>query len=404
MDGRKPQLDNAQSGKGKEEIPIFDSHGAGTSGILCIGNDDNKPSFVPSTTNTTVAASESSSADEEKLNHEDEMSQSPSLPDPETSSSGHNQDSSPSASKTTCDFDFNFNDPDTWPETISDSQRCYIVKIRVENEYKPDLSKSLREGRTLTKGWFTRKLGNGTKVKRSWLGYSETRNALYCIPCRLFSNTIPLTEAKLSSLCKKEGFVSWKKLSDKIPDHDTAPYHQNCFGQWRALEANLLPGKGGIDKNLQDQINKEISHWKSVLHSIVDAILFLAKQGKSFRGTHETKDFGAPESGSFLNTIDLISSQINEMSLENLKLKAGELADTYKEDLNKKELISEIESFKGFALGVDNKLKTSSASTSLELILKNKLEEMYPNITTGLKIFLTLPVSVATGERSFSKL
>lgn len=759
--------------------------------------DDNEPSFGPSTTNATVAASESSSVDEEKLNHEDGMSPSPSLPDPETSNSGHNQDSSPSASKTTCELDFNFNDPGTWPETISDSQRCYIVKMRAENEYEPDLSKSLREGRTLTKGWFTRKLGNGTKVKRSWLGYSETRNALYCIPCRLFSNTIPLTEAKLSSLCKNEGFVSWKKLSDKIPDHDTAPYHQNCFGQWRALEATLLPGKGGIDKKLQDQINKEISHWKSVLHSIIDAILFLAKQGKSFRGTHETKDFGAPDSGSFLNTIDLISrynvhlcqhierhkkgqvsyfshqiqdeflniiateirtdivkdinnakyyslifdctpdishneqmteilryvkpnsseveesfldfftvsnktgegltqeilekvekdgldinncrgqsydnganmagkykgvqarileknelayfvpcvahslnlvgvhaadasveaqsffgtlgslynffvastsrweilmkhvpttlksqsktrwsarieaveavykhfgkviealeeildhpfsssdsksesksllnklktfefivlccfwysqlkkidgvnkflqredltvdqasrnilglcqflktsreyspsealseakliaqmndispeftekrkrkrktmydelcedeavtrtpeelfiasmlqisdrlimemstrfkslenindkfgflngGQINEMTLDDLKLKAGELADTYKEDLNKKELIFEIESFKGFALGVDNNLKTSSASTTLELILKNKLEEMYPNITTGLKIFLTLPVSVATGERSFSKL
>uniref|UniRef100_A0A0A9Z2A6 Zinc finger MYM-type protein 1 n=1 Tax=Lygus hesperus TaxID=30085 RepID=A0A0A9Z2A6_LYGHE len=100
----------------------------------------------------------------------------------------------------------------------------------------------------------------------------------------------------------------------------------------------------------------------------------------------------------------LNGGQINEMTLDDLKLKAGELADTYKEDLNKKELILEIESFKGFALGVDNNLKTSSASTTLELILKNKLEEMYPNITTGLKIFLTLPVSVATGERSFSKL
>lgn len=42
-----------------------------------------------------------------------------------------------------------------------------------------------------------------------------------------------------------------------------------------------------------------ISHLKSVLHSIIDAILFLAKQGKSFRGTHETKDFGAPDSGSY---------------------------------------------------------------------------------------------------------
>ncbi len=43
----------------------------------------------------------------------------------------------------------------------------------------------------------------------------------------------------------------------------------------------------------------------------------------------------------------LNGGQINEMTLDDLKLKAGELADTYKEDLNKKELIFEIESFKG---------------------------------------------------------
>lgn len=40
----------------------------------------------------------------------------------------------------------------------------------------------------------------------------------------------------------------------------------------------------------------------------------------------------------------------------------------------------------------------------LEYILKNNLVETFPNITVALRILLTLPVSVASGERSFSKL
>ncbi|XP_065643011.1 uncharacterized protein LOC136074605 [Hydra vulgaris] len=40
----------------------------------------------------------------------------------------------------------------------------------------------------------------------------------------------------------------------------------------------------------------------------------------------------------------------------------------------------------------------------LNYIYKNALNEIFPNITIVLRIFLTLPVSVASGERSFSKL
>ena len=35
---------------------------------------------------------------------------------------------------------------------------------------------------------------------------------------------------------------------------------------------------------------------------------------------------------------------------------------------------------------------------------KLKLNYLFPNICVGLRIFLTLPVTVASGERSFSKL
>jgi hypothetical protein len=40
----------------------------------------------------------------------------------------------------------------------------------------------------------------------------------------------------------------------------------------------------------------------------------------------------------------------------------------------------------------------------LNFIKKFNMEDLYPNIWVSLRILLTMPVSVASGERSFSKL
>src|SRR5207253_10463768 len=40
----------------------------------------------------------------------------------------------------------------------------------------------------------------------------------------------------------------------------------------------------------------------------------------------------------------------------------------------------------------------------LNYILDNGIEELFPNVTTVIRLFLTLPVTVASSERSFSKL
>lgn len=205
-----------------------------------------------------------------------------------------------------CELSINFNDPGSWPKTFSDHERSYITKMRLEHPHEPNITKSNREGRSLTKDWFFKTLTNGTKIKRSWLGYSESNNALYCVPCRLFSYLIPQSaQSQISALAKEEGFFKWKKLSDKLPEHENSSYHKMCFCSWKSLESSLE--LGGIDKELQDQIMQEESHWRAVLHCILDAILFLAKQGNPFRGTKEFCDFSDPHSGQFLNTIDLLS-------------------------------------------------------------------------------------------------
>lgn len=223
-----------------------------------------------------------------------------------------------------CEYAFNFNDPGTWPKRFSDSERCYVTKMRAENQFDPDISKSYREGRNLTKDWFFKDLKNGMKVRRSWLGYSVCKNALYCVPCRFFSYLMTDAESKLSFLAREEGFVNWKKLNEKLPDHENSQNHKLCFCSWKSLETSL--GKGGIDKELQIHLQKEESHWRAVLHCIIDAIIFLAKQGSPFRGTKEVCDFGDPDSGKFLNTIDLISHYSAPLSQHIERHKKGQIS------------------------------------------------------------------------------
>lgn len=350
----------------------------------------------------------------------------------------HSSTSTNSNKKLEPDFQFDFNDPGTWPKYLSDTDRCYITKMRIDSNYTPDFSKSERDGRTLTKDWFYKVLKNGSKVKRSFLAYSETKNSLYCISCRMFSHMFS-HESKMSSLAKEEGLANWKKLSDKIPEHENSSNHKHYFCTWKSLETSL--GMGGIDKELQDAIQKEETHWKEVLHCIVDAILYLAKQGSPFRGTNERamrniqglinllsskrenlvseamadakimaqnngletdfkekrkrkkktmpgeicedEVFGITQEelfrGSLMEIIDRIlsemnsrfdalkdvnskfgflsGSQINEIDSTTLQVRAKTLADSYPDDLNKEELVSEIESFQFHAFEIDKSLR-----------------------------------------------
>ncbi|XP_065675530.1 zinc finger MYM-type protein 1-like [Hydra vulgaris] len=65
---------------------------------------------------------------------------------------------------------------------------------------------------------------------------------------------------------------------------------------------------------------------------------------------------------------------------------------------------SEIASFKYQAAAMMDNIEKSSPIDILQLIHKYSLTDAYPNTTTAIRIFLTIPVTVATCERSFSKL
>jgi hypothetical protein len=67
-------------------------------------------------------------------------------------------------------------------------------------------------------------------------------------------------------------------------------------------------------------------------------------------------------------------------------------------DIDGIQLFNEITSFKDIFPGKKQPIEI------LEIIVKNDLIPCFPNFALAIRIFLTLPVSVASGERSFSKL
>ena len=95
-------------------------------------------------------------------------------------------------------------------------------------------------------------------------------------------------------------------------------------------------------------------------------------------------------------------SPSNEIVMEQAK----RLAENYPNDVIKEDLEEELRHYAKFCqdLGVRVSAKKNKAIALLNYIFEKKIETLYPQICICLRIFLSIPVSVASGERSFSKL
>ena len=59
------------------------------------------------------------------------------------------------------------------------------------------------------------KLNNGEIIKRDWLAYSPSKQAIYCFPFKLFQNDVKTPSNLVSSGWDKS--KGWKKLYNRIP-------------------------------------------------------------------------------------------------------------------------------------------------------------------------------------------
>ncbi|XP_065665567.1 zinc finger MYM-type protein 5-like [Hydra vulgaris] len=202
-------------------------------------------------------------------------------------------------------LEFKYNDQPTWPKT-NDSLRCSLVEHGAKQDKRevyPTTSTS-SENRHFSSSWFEKNLPNGEKVNRQWLLYSASKILCFAFHVSfLLLSMYPNTKTSKFADTSK-GFSEWKQLNPRIPEHENSCEHRKCFTSWKEMEKNLREGRS-LDKDNQNAIQTEKEKWRNILKVVLDSIMFCAKNNLAFRGSSNI--IGEPNSGIFLNTIELIA-------------------------------------------------------------------------------------------------
>ena len=121
-------------------------------------------------------------------------------------------------------------DPCKWPESISDAQRCDIVKRGPHQLIMNFPYNNTTPRRRFSSNHYKRVLPNGESVSRSWLVYSGESDQVFCFCCKLFGKTLSpfcmlFLLAALLTCCKE----FQKKFGDIDSDEMSAELQRFCF-------------------------------------------------------------------------------------------------------------------------------------------------------------------------------
>ncbi|KAL2957242.1 hypothetical protein AAZX31_18G134100 [Glycine max] len=179
---------------------------------------------------------------------------------------------------------------------------------------------------------YQRTLSNGEKHDRRWLVYSKDLDKVYCFGGKLFGST------NVSQVAN-EGTKDWKNPGSKLKSHETNHEHIINMTKWIELEKRLTT-KQTIDKNIQEQINKEKEHWEKVLLRIIAIVKYLSKNNLAFHGTNEK--IYEKGNGNFLSLIEMLAEFDPIMQEHVRRIKSNETRNHFLSNTIQNELIEMI--------------------------------------------------------------
>ena len=146
-----------------------------------------------------------------------------------------------------------------------------------------------KRGRYYSVGLFHRKDGS----KRSSLTYSLNNDALYCIPCLLFSDEVLRGEGQRKNQGNafiKAGFSNWKKHFQYVRMHEETQSHINSkIAQEMFLQKKSMRDILEAREKVQEEIMKRhVEGNRKILKGVIDTVIFLGKQELAFRGHRES--------------------------------------------------------------------------------------------------------------------
>lgn len=143
--------------------------------------------------------------------------------------------------------------PNIDAEGSTDEQFCDVgdpnfdvkVDLRYPHVKLPSDFPNDKVGASVPLAIFRKKMKNGELVPRDWLVWSRIKQAFFCLPCKLFS-TLPLAQKSL--LASPDGYSSerkWKKLYDRVFEHESSTSHNTSYsklfnGEWNFERSNRM--------------------------------------------------------------------------------------------------------------------------------------------------------------------
>ena len=199
--------------------------------------------------------------------------------------------------------------PPIWqypPNQVDAIRRAYLkwgpYQIHLENY---PLSGNEDHPRRFQHTWFS--------IFPSWLEYSPSEDAAYCLPCYLFSKKLSGRPGSLVFISM--GFRNWKKVRNgkhcsflKHIGKDPCSPHNNAM---KACQ-DLLNQDGHIRNVIQVKSSSQRMNNRLRLKTSIDTVRWLTLQACAFRGHDESSK--SRNQGNFLELLKLLASYNDEVA------------------------------------------------------------------------------------------
>ena len=108
------------------------------------------------------------------------------------------------------------------------------------------------------------------------------------------------TRSNLAKTCVHDKAKKWKKLFDRIPEHQNSCQHKVCDLEWRAVAKRIF-SQSSISDYLLQALQNKTNTWRKILRRLLDVVMFLDERGLALRGkSNRVRD---SKNGNFLGIL-----------------------------------------------------------------------------------------------------